>query len=220
MPSAVVADSRHPGRRALRRRPVRRHGGGRPRGTTCRRGGGQALKKSWSGQLGSTTLSYRSDDGTISPSDTEEGDERTPKQKEIGALFAGQTRRHLIDLTAPAAAGTYYIRRVRERECELGIGRDEQLLGIRASRRIGSAGQPGSGAATSQPRRLRRAGRSAAMRPGLRALASVAGLAAALLFGGLATPPASAQNQSPSFGALRDSNCTKASLPVRWGMGA
>ena len=35
MPSAVVADSRHParlGRRALRRRPVRRHGGGRPRG--------------------------------------------------------------------------------------------------------------------------------------------------------------------------------------------
>ena len=52
--------------------------------------------------------SYRSDDGTISPSDTEEGDERTPKQKEIGALFAGQTRRHLIDLTAPSAAGTYY----------------------------------------------------------------------------------------------------------------
>ena len=37
------------------------------------------------------------------------------------------------------------------------------------------------------------------MRPGLRARASVAGLAAALLFGGLAAPPASAQNQSPSL---------------------
>ena len=55
------------------------------------------------------TLSFfRSDDGTISPADTEEGADRTPKQKEIGALFAGQTRRHPIALTAPSAAGTYY----------------------------------------------------------------------------------------------------------------
>ena len=52
---------------------------------------------------------YRSDDGgTISDGDTEEGAERTPEQKEIGALFAGQTRRHQITLTAPSAAGTYY----------------------------------------------------------------------------------------------------------------
>ena len=43
------------------------------------------------------------------------------------------------------------------------------------------------------------------MRPGLRALASVAGLVAALLFGGLAAPPASAQNQSPSL-VLSDSS--------------
>ena len=51
---------------------------------------------------------YRSDDGTISHFDTEEGDERTDEEKEIGALFAGQTRRHQITLTAPSAAGTYY----------------------------------------------------------------------------------------------------------------
>ena len=55
-----------------------------------------------------TLIYYRSDDGTISLADTEEGAERTPKQKEIGALFAGQTRQHQITLTAPSAAGTYY----------------------------------------------------------------------------------------------------------------
>ena len=52
---------------------------------------------------------YRSDDGgTISDGDTEEGAERTREQKKIGVLFAGQTRRHQITLTAPSAAGTYY----------------------------------------------------------------------------------------------------------------
>ena len=61
-----------------------------------------------------TTLRYyRSTDGgtiTGSPSDgdTEEGAERTDEQKEIGALFAGDTRSHSISLTAPSAAGTYY----------------------------------------------------------------------------------------------------------------
>ena len=55
-----------------------------------------------------TLLYYRSDDGTISHADTEEGAERTDKQKEIGALFAGQTRSHSISLTAPSSAGTYY----------------------------------------------------------------------------------------------------------------
>ena len=52
---------------------------------------------------------YRSDDGgTITDGDTEEGAERTDEKKEIGALFAGQTRRHQIILTAPSAAGRYY----------------------------------------------------------------------------------------------------------------
>ena len=60
-----------------------------------------------------TLLYYRSTDGgtitgNTSDGDTEEGAERTDKQKEIGALFAGDTRRHQITLTAPAAAGTYY----------------------------------------------------------------------------------------------------------------
>ena len=60
-----------------------------------------------------TLLYYRSTDGgtiTGKPSDgdTEEGAERTDKQKEIGALFARDTRSHSISLTAPAAAGTYY----------------------------------------------------------------------------------------------------------------
>ena len=58
-------------------------------------------------------LYYRSTDGgTItgnsSDGDTEEGDERTDEEKEIGALFAGDTRSHSISLTAPSAAGTYY----------------------------------------------------------------------------------------------------------------
>ena len=58
-------------------------------------------------------LYYRSTDGgTIkgnsSDGDTEEGAERTDEQKEIGALFAGDTRSHSISLTAPSAAGTYY----------------------------------------------------------------------------------------------------------------
>ena len=51
---------------------------------------------------------YRSTDGTITTSDTEEGDERTDEEKKIGALFVGQTRHHQITLTAPSAAGTYY----------------------------------------------------------------------------------------------------------------
>ena len=54
---------------------------------------------------------YRSTDGTItgvSGEDTEEGAERTDEEKEIGALFAGETRSHSISLTAPSAAGTYY----------------------------------------------------------------------------------------------------------------
>ena len=92
---------------------------------------------------------YRSTDGTITTSDTEEGDERTDEEKEIGALFAGQTRLHQITLTAPSAAGTYYYGACVSGYASLEIGRDEQLLGIRGSRRIELAGQPGSGAATS-----------------------------------------------------------------------
>ena len=53
-------------------------------------------------------LYYRSNNATVNASDTEVGAGRTDKQKEIGALFAGQTRSHSIRLTAPAAAGTYY----------------------------------------------------------------------------------------------------------------
>ena len=51
---------------------------------------------------------YRSTDDTITTTDTEEGEERTDEQKEIGALFAGESRRHSIRLTAPSAQGTYY----------------------------------------------------------------------------------------------------------------
>ena len=51
---------------------------------------------------------YRSNNATVNASDTEVGAGRTDKQKEIGALFAGQTRSHSIRLTAPSAAGTYY----------------------------------------------------------------------------------------------------------------
>ena len=46
--------------------------------------------------------------GVPSAADTEEGAGRTDKQKEIGALFAGDTRSHSIRLTAPSTAGTYY----------------------------------------------------------------------------------------------------------------
>ena len=52
---------------------------------------------------------YRSNNATVNDGpDTEVGAGRTEKQKEIGALFAGQTRSHSIRLTAPSAAGTYY----------------------------------------------------------------------------------------------------------------
>ena len=53
-------------------------------------------------------LYYRSNNATVNASDTEVGAGRTIEQKQIGALFAGQTRSHSIRLTAPSAAGTYY----------------------------------------------------------------------------------------------------------------
>ena len=58
---------------------------------------------------GRPTLKYfRSNNATVNASDTEVGAGRTNEQKEIGALFAGQTRSHSIRLTAPSTAGTYY----------------------------------------------------------------------------------------------------------------
>ena len=56
-----------------------------------------------SGQSPATTLRfYRSTDGTISTSDTEVGSQT------VGALAASGTGTHLVDLTAPSDAGTYY----------------------------------------------------------------------------------------------------------------
>ena len=55
-----------------------------------------------------TLLYFRSTDGTIRLDDTEEDGGRTDSEKEIGALFIGDTRSHSINLTAPSAAGTYY----------------------------------------------------------------------------------------------------------------
>ena len=58
---------------------------------------------------GRPTLKYfRSNNATVNASDTEQRAERNDKQKEIGALFAGDTRSHSISLTAPSTAGTYY----------------------------------------------------------------------------------------------------------------
>ena len=55
------------------------------------------------GQSAATTLRfYRSDDATISASDTEVG------SHVVGGLAASGTSDHSIDLTAPSSAGTYY----------------------------------------------------------------------------------------------------------------
>ena len=55
-----------------------------------------------------TLVYYRSTSQTITHDDTEEDGGRTENEKLIGALFAGDTRSHSINLTAPSAAGTYY----------------------------------------------------------------------------------------------------------------
>ena len=91
---------------------------------------------------------YRSDDTRITQTDTEVGDERTDEEKEIGAVFAGQTRRHSISLTAPSA-GTYYYG-----ACVSGNSSEESDSTNNCSGSVAVvvsnlAGQPGSGAATS-----------------------------------------------------------------------
>ena len=101
-----------------------------------------------------TLLYYRSTDGgTItgvpSDGDTEEGAERTDEQKEIGALFARGYAQPFDQPDGAVGGGHVLLRRVHASGFRAGIGHYEQLLGIRGSRRIELAGQPGSGAATS-----------------------------------------------------------------------
>ena len=62
-----------------------------------------AVFNSGTGQSAATTLRfYRSTDGTISDSDTEVG------SQDVGGLGASGTSDHLIDLSVPSQAGTYY----------------------------------------------------------------------------------------------------------------
>ena len=92
-----------------------------------------------------TLLYYRSNDVTISPADTEEGAERTPEQKEIGALFAEADAQPFDQPDGAVGGGHVLLRRVHDREFGAGNGHHEQLLECRVGHGVGAPAAGRSG---------------------------------------------------------------------------